>query len=221
VKISQLKGNPELRSGLMVVCSAVILLALLFSAGKVDLFSGTSQVPLFFDYISGLEKNAPVYFAGHKVGKVSDIQFAKGADARIQVTASIASGVQLKTDSEAYIDVLGFMLEKMVELTPGSPEAAVLPKGTPIRGSDPIAMMEIIKRGTELMDEFEATNESMKKLVADLEGLVSENRGDFDQIVSNLNDTSVNLKEMTSDLKKHPWKLLRKSDDKKKHFLFF
>jgi hypothetical protein len=57
-------------------------------------------------------------------------------------------------------------------------------------------------------------------LVKDLKVLVEENHEDFGGIVDNLNETSGNLKEMTADLKLHPWKLIRKSGEKKKFLIF-
>lgn len=216
----------ELRSGLLVLASFAVLLVLLFAAGNVELFKGTSQVEIRFRYIAGLEKNAPVHFAGHRVGRVTDIRLTHRSEPSIAVTVSIGKDVVLKKDSEAYIDVMGFMGEKMVELTPGSAAAPPLGPGEGLDGIDPIALASLIKKGAEVAEDFAKINESLKLLVADLETLLGENRTDLDEIIRNLNQSSENLKEMTHDLKLHPWKLLRKGreknpDEKKRRFLFF
>ena len=211
--------SQEFQAGLLITLSVIALFALLFGAGKFQLFEKTYELPIFFDYISGLDKDSPVHYAGHKVGKVSKIFFQQNADARIVVVASIREDVRIKKDSEAYIDIMGFMGEKFLEITPGSQASDFLPVGESIRGSDPVAMMKVVRQGTELLDEFEKMMDSMKGLVGNLEGIVGQNQTHMNEIFTNLNDASKNLKDMTHDLKLHPWKLLKKTSDKKKHFL--
>ena len=40
-----------------------------------------------------------------------------------------------------------------------------------------------------------------------------ENRRNLLQLLQNMNETSRNLKSLTEDLKRNPWKLVRKSDE--------
>ena len=210
----------EARTGLLIVASLATLIVLLVTAGKFQLFTETYDVPIQFNYSSGLEKNAPVQYAGHKVGRVSNITFLPSGGARILVTASLRKDVRLKQDSQAYIDILGFMGEKFLELSPGSDQAPPLREGQALRGSDPVAMMKVVKQGTELLEEFEKTTDSMKRLLGDLQDVVGDNKSNMNEIFDNLNAASKNLNEMTQDLKAHPWKLLKKTSEKK-HFLFF
>lgn len=206
-------SGSEIRSGLLVVVSIVVLLCLLFMAGNYSFFRDTRQVRIFFDYISGLGKDAPVHFAGHEVGKVADIQLLPGEGARIVVTASISTDAVLKKDSQAFIDTLGIMGEKFVELTPGSPGAPPLEESGEIRGTDPIALNTMMKQ--------------MLRLIEDVNAAVRDNRDELAAIFKNLEESSENLKAMTADLKAHPWKLLRKGKEqkpdgeRKRKFLFF
>lgn len=195
----------EIRSGFLVTASFALLLALLFAAGKSQLFKETYRVQIFFKFISGLAKNAPVHFAGHEVGRVTDIRLSDKKEAQVIVTATILKEARLRKDSQAFVDLLGFMGEKFLELTPGSAEAPLLPANESLRGTDPVALGETIV--------------SLQNLIQNLNQAVGENRGDLSVIFDNLNASSENLKEMTRDLKLHPWKLLRK--EKKKGFSFF
>ncbi len=190
-------------------------------SGKSQLFKETYDVPVLFNYIGGLAKNAPVHFAGHAVGKVTKIVFLPDGDYRIAVTVNLDKSVVLKKDSQAYIDALGFMGEKFVDLTPGARAAAPL-GNEPLKGTDPIAMLDMLKKGNQILDEFQKTSDSIEHLVGDMNKIVGDNHSHLDGIFKNLNDTSQNLKEMTQDLKKHPWKLLRKSNEEnRKHFIVF
>jgi len=41
-------------------------------------------------------------------------------------------------------------------------------------------------------------------------GVVKDNKARIDSIAANLEETSSNFKELSEDIKKHPWKLLMK-----------
>ena len=218
--MSSPKASSEVRAGFLITISLVVLISLLFTAGNVQFFQNAREVPVLFNYIGGLEKNAPVRLAGFKIGKVSDIRFSGTSESKVRVTLSVDKGVILKKDSQAFIDIMGFMGEMFVELTPGSSNAEVLSEKQTLEGTDPVPMMKVVKEGTELLHEFEKTQDSVQKMVEELNGIVGENKPNVDKTFQNLNETSENLKEMTRDLKLHPWKLFRKSNEKKKHFLF-
>ena len=216
----------EIRSGFLVTASVVCLLVLLFLAGKSQLFKNTYQVRILFNFVSGLAKNAPVHFAGHEVGTVSDVRLSSEEEGQVVVTATIAKEARLRKDSQAFIDLLGFMGEKFLELTPGSAQAPFLQTNETLRGTDPVALSEMMKQGREVAQELEKTTVSLQNLIQNLNQVVGENRQDLSVIFDNLNASSENLKEMTHDLKLHPWKLLKKgkeagTDGKKKGFYFF
>ncbi len=216
--------NPEIRSGFLVTASLAVLIFFLFAAGGSALLKGDYEVDILFNYVSGLAKNAPVHFAGHEVGQVSRVEIRGEKDGQIQVTASLSKEVVLRKDSEAFIDMLGFMGEKYLELTPGSPDAAPLGADEPLRGTDPIALDKMMKEGTEAAEELKKTTVTLRELIENLNELVGENRRKLNSTFENLNEASQNLKEMTQDLKLHPWKLLKKEkasgEGKRRFFLF-
>jgi hypothetical protein len=82
-----------------------------------------------------------------------------------------------------------------------------LAEGEMIEGVDPVSMMTMLRDSADLF--------------AGVGGALKENRSDLDTIFTNLRTTSENLKELSEDVKAHPWKLIRKSDSKKKKWLFF
>mgnify|MGYP001607744723 CR=1 FL=1 len=212
--ISQPYASNEIRSGFLVIISAVVLMGMLLMSGQSQIFGKTRLIKISFNYIGGLEKDSPVHYAGHKIGKITRVDFNPAGPSTLTVTASISPDIILRADSQAYVDALGFMGEKYVELTPGTAGSPALEDGKPLKGTDPMPMMELVKRGTELLSEFEKTNKSMNNLMADMKKLLDGNKNNLDAIFTNLNASSQNLKEMTGELKTHPWKLLRKGKDK-------
>lgn len=216
----------EVRSGVFVVACALTLFVLLFLSGQSQLLQGTKSYQIGYNYIGGLAENAPVHFAGHKVGKVTKIEFTGNTENAVLVHISISNKVVLRQDTQAYIDALGLMGEKYIELSIGTANSAAIEKNGFLRGEDPMPMMTIIKKGTEVLEQFERSGDAMEGIVGDLKVIVGENKTQIDGTIKNTHDITQNLKEMTDDLKKHPWKLVRKSkspeeEGKKKHFFFF
>jgi len=58
-----------------------------------------------------------------------------------------------------------------------------------------------------------ATN-SLDQTLHHTSGILIENRRNLLELIQNLNESSRNLKAITGDLKRNPWKLIRKSDEK-------
>lgn len=207
-------NHNEVKSGLLIVTAAVGLVALLFGAGSYHFFSETYPVQIRFNYISGLEVSAPVHFAGHLVGKVTGIEILGKKNGQILVHAAISKQVVLRQDSQAYIDMMGFLGEKFLELTPGSHDTPVLAEGAILQGTEPLALNEIMQKGTAVAEELQKTTVALQGLISNLDDLIGENREQIKGIMMNADTASGNLRDMTLDLKYHPWKILRKGKEK-------
>ncbi len=206
----------EVRSGLFILVSAAILIGLLFYCGTSPFLSDNYVVKAHFNYIAGLKKDSPVQLAGNEIGRVTDLQFVeeKGVS-KVEVTLAVYRGVKIRQDAKVFIDIMGFMGEKYIEIQPGSHEAPAITPGTVLQGEDPVAIMEIVHRSLKMMDDFEKISQHMDAMVKQMEGLLETNKPNIQQILDNLTASSANLKDMTSDLKWHPWKLLRKGKEHK------
>ncbi|MSR77473.1 MAG: MCE family protein [Candidatus Omnitrophica bacterium] len=207
----------EVRSGFFVTFSSLLLLGLIFMCGSSTWFSKTYPVHVRFNFISGLAKNAPVQLAGHEVGKVTNIHFIKGPEMKVDITLAILKGVEMRENAQVFIEVMGFMGEKYVEIKPGSGASPVLKEGGILEGVDPVPLMEVVHRGVQLLDDFDKITASLQTLITGLDQIVVKNKKDVDAIFVNLNAASGDLKEMTHDLKLHPWKILRKGKEKEEN----
>lgn len=202
----------EVKSGILVVVCFTLLTLLTFKVSDFRALAKTEEYKLHFNFVSGLEKNAPVHFAGHSVGIVKAIAIREGNPA-VEVTIAIDQKVPLRADSQAYVDTLGLLGEKFVSLTSGSPASPRLPAGEILRGTEPMPLHQLVGEMDELVQNLIPITKKANQL---LEG----HEKDLEQILSNLNAASANLKEMTQDLKLHPWKLLRKEGGKRRFALF-
>lgn len=205
-------SRSEIKTGVLVVVCFVLLTILTFKVSDFRALGKTHEYKIHYNFISGLEKNAPVHFAGHSVGTVKSITIHDGNPA-VEVTIQVDQNTPLRTDSQAFVDTLGLLGEKFVALTPGSPSTPKLEPGGTLTGSEPMPLHVLIKQMNALTTNMIPITEKANRL---LEG----HEKDVEGILVNLNAASENLKEMTHDLKLHPWKLLRKGEGKRRFLLF-
>jgi len=209
-------SQEEVKVGGFVLISVAALLFILFMVGAFRSTAGTYPVRILYNFISGLEKGAPVRFAGAEVGKVEKVEILTSAEkANIAVTISVRDGVKLRKDSEAYIDTLGLMGEKYVEITPGTEASPVLATDEALVGQDPLAMNTLYKKGMSIADKVDKNLVVMEKLLNNTNDLIGGNKEDIQVTISNMKDISVEMKSLASDIKRNPWKLLRKTKEKK------
>ncbi len=199
----------EVKAGFLVTMSLVLLFALTFIVG--NFMGGKTQVwQIEFGYISGLKKDAPVYFAGHEVGKVDRIEIVKGVERPVLVTVRVSDNVKLRENSEAYVDTLGLMGEKFVELTPGFNPGPFLEEGKTIVGTDPIPLYLLVQQMNLLATRMDEMTASLNPMMKELNTMMKGHEEDFAKMISNFHETSANIRDMTHDLKYRPWRLVRK-----------
>ncbi len=224
----------EVKSGVFVTLSLGLLLGLTVIVGRFSAHE-TRTWEIEFGYISGLEKNAPVRYAGHEVGKVRSIEVRGQAERPIVVTVDLDASLSLKQGTEAFIDTLGMMGEKYVEIKPGDPAKPVLGAGQVLYGTDPIPMYLLVEKMNLMADRMDELTQSLNPLMEEMNGVMSSNKEEISGILTNINQTSeamnkllngnkeeiarilsnfdqssANIRDMTHDLKFRPWRILRK-----------
>jgi phospholipid/cholesterol/gamma-HCH transport system substrate-binding protein len=65
----------------------------------------------------------------------------------------------------------------------------------------------------EITTDIDRTATSVEQTLGQGNSIMVENRRSLLQLLQNMNETSQNLKSLTEDLKRNPWKLVRKSDE--------
>jgi len=202
-------SSSEIKSGFFVLVTLVLLLVLTFVVGGY-LKKGANEWKVRFGYLSGLSDSAPVYYAGREVGKVDSIQILPGEARPVLVTIKVSKDAYVRKDSVAFIDTLGMMGEKFIEISVGTKEAPPMAVGTVIEGVDPIPMHVLIRKMNLLADEVATMTESLNPLLKTTNELVGGNKEEISKSIGNLHEVTANLRDMTADLKLHPWRLVRK-----------
>ncbi len=176
----------EIKVGVFVFISLSFLMFFVLSIGSFQLFQRTKNVVIFFDFVDGLEKNAPVRFSGVEIGKVKDIDVINDIselidkDKRVRVVLRIDDDVKLNGVVRASVNTLGLLGEKYVELTLGPEDEESGKKfvkdGDVLLGEDIVRIKEILEIGKNIV-------KNLQSMTSNLNTVVSNNQGTFDDII--------------------------------------
>jgi len=205
----------EVKVGIMAVGAVLVLVFFLFKMGKFDFSKKGYEIRAVFDFAGGVIKGAPVRMLGVEIGKVEAVDLEYGEAPKVILTLWIDESAELKLDSRAYVNTSGLMGGKHIELTTGSVSAPVLGPGSIISGDDPFnrVMEAFTGKGERLVLQLGEMVSSIKSLSSNVDGLVLENKEEITSILKNVEVTTENLKELSSDLKQNPWKIITKPKD--------
>ncbi len=205
----------EIGAGIFLLISFVILTIMIFAVSDIQsLFKHKKEFKALFLYSDGIEKNAQVRFSGLKVGKVTNIRVAPEFGDKVELTLSVYHDTVIKTDTKVAIKTLGLVGGKYVELSGGSAKGKPIEPGAMLIGEESFKLDDLTKAGLEVIDKLKNIANNLDRMLGDPGTAKS-----IKTIVQNLQDTSSNLKVMTSgkeevaqSLKNLP-EILKKLDD--------
>lgn len=232
--------NLELKVGVFVLIALIVLTGFVFLISDISLFKPGWNLKVVFGFANGLKKAAPVRVAGVDAGKVQDIHIfydSKLQKTQVEITAWLNADSKVPIDSKAWINQLGLLGEKYLEIIPGSNNVSFLKNNDQLVGEDPIAMEELAEMGRKLALKLEDSINGFNEVVNTPDGQknLKEMVSNFKQISESLNSVLLRIKEgegtigklindetiyndlesFAADIKKHPWKLLFKTKEKK------
>ena len=188
------KKSSEVWVGIFVVIG-IFLLALLTM--KVEKFQIGKEkgymVSVLFDSAAGLDRNAPVRVAGVHLAHVEKVALDQG---KAKVTFHMPSHVVLYQDAKAYLKSEGFLGEKYVEVTPGTPLYPTVPADGKIEQGAPPADIE------QLLSSMSTIREDLREVTKPIgEVLKAVDPKKVEGLVDNLNKFSGQLAGMGKDAK--------------------
>ena len=228
------KTSNAVKVGIFAAFCVIGLLYLSIGTGKFHIRSPGYRLFVLFDDVAGLNVNGPVMLNGMEVGRVLDMKVDYAEEnAKVRLTLLIRPEIKIGADPIVSIRTLGFMGEKYVHIYTRQKGDAFLKPGTELEGKKPAeidSMMTEVETLTKningLVEELKGVasrlnTEGLSKSVSNL-GDISEqvsltlknNRESLDRIIMNLEVTSRNFEDFSTDIKKHPWKLLFKGKSK-------
>ena len=213
------KSRLELTVGVFMVIGLIILVFFVFFIRDFQLVKPGYRFDIVFGFANGLKVGAPTRLAGVDVGEIKGIDIFYEPDSsktRVRVRVWVKKEAQVPLDSEILINTLGLLGEKYIEIIPGKNYALLAGEGSTVSGRDPVAVEEVTEETKKLVLKIEQAVTGLNDVLVQIKTgqgtlgkLVYE-----DDIYQNIEGSTKDLKELTEDLKRHPWKLFWKPKEK-------
>jgi phospholipid/cholesterol/gamma-HCH transport system substrate-binding protein len=220
------KSKLELKVGWFVLAGLAILIIFVLFIGDFKNTLSTYRVNFMFNFINGVKLGSPVRFAGVDVGEVKAIKFVfpvKGEKPKVQMVSLITRNIKIPLDSTVWVNTLGILGEKYIEIMPGKDFVNVAKEGEIMVGNDPFAMQEFGEMAKSMVTKLDATltgingvTDSLKALTINLDDGVTRiknGEGTVGKLIYK-DDLYNELEALIVDLKSHPWKLFMKGKEK-------
>jgi phospholipid/cholesterol/gamma-HCH transport system substrate-binding protein len=194
----------------LILTAVVLLTGFILVMGGVN-FQPTYPIFVDFDNPGGLQSGAPVRIAGVKVGKITEIAFRGGVDAkgkreplvRMKVQIEQRYGKAVHENSLFYVTNQSLLGEQFLAIEPGSADRPVLPEGATVRGLDPPRLDMLIAEMYELLHSTVSSIRDNKAELGDLfDGMRRTMKGTGDFLEKNrdhLDKVAENAEKITTD----------------------
>src|SRR3970040_634550 len=159
---------PQIRIGLFVLGSLVVLMGLIYLLGAQALyFEPRCDLVAEFTEVGGLTPGATVRLAGVQLGRVARVSLPEKPGAKGRVSLSIARrfGDRIRKNSVARIETQGLLGDKIVEISLGTADAPALEPGDVIASRDPVEVSRLAREGGEILKNVAALSGSLRTTV--------------------------------------------------------
>lgn len=197
------KGKLRLRLGFFILIgSALFLLALFFIGKQRNLFNPVFKISTTFYNVSGLQVGNNVRYAGINVGTVDNLWIQN--DSTVYVEMLIRKEIQqfIKEDCMVSMGSEGLIGDRILTITYGSPDGAVVKEGQELLSNEPVETDQILNslqitatnvelitdQLAEIMIKINSGNGTLGRLIQDT------------SIAKNLDATILNLKNSSKGL---------------------
>jgi len=195
----------EFKVGVFVFVGLVILCWFIFRIGDVKLTASGYHLRIMFGFANGIKIGAPVRVAGVDKGEVKEIKLTHSTDGKPTVFIRIwmDGDTQIPVDSRAWVNTLGLLGEKYLEIIPGQDYNKLLVADSLLVGEDPTSVQEVTDLAKDIALQVKDTLNTLNSVLTDMH----EGRGTIGKLFTD-DRLYTDIEEMFADLKKHPWKLL-------------
>lgn len=198
----------EVKTGIVVV--AALLATVLFYVKTTGSGGSPYKIKTYFNHADGVKEDAIVKLAGIEVGRVTKIAFDYEPETKIALELSISPAAKIHEDATAFIATSGMIGDAYIGLTPGTAGTPFIKSGGTVASEDPVEARKFWKKADAIADSLKKTLDEVRSLAENVNGAVVDNRPRIDSIMVNVEQTAVNFKDFSQDIKQNPWKLLMK-----------
>ncbi len=200
------KTKLELRVGIFVFIGLVILIIFILSIGGFKTWSLGYRINVNFSFVNGVKVGAPVRFAGVDVGEVKKIKLEfvpQENRSNVCLMIWVRDVIKIPADSTVWVNTLGLLGEKYVEIIPGKDYAHPVKENGSMAGVDPLPIHTIFNEAENIMRNLDEGLAQIRNKEGTLGKLI------YDDKLYN------ELDAMVTDVRKNPWKLFFRTKEKK------
>lgn len=174
-----------------------------------------------------------------EVKQVKVISYPQDEIPMVEVDLDIQNRIRIHQDARILINTLGLLGEKYVEILPGTKDKPLVKEGDVLVGQDSIPLAQVADLGYQIAQKLSKTIDALEDIFLEEKGVddirtilenikkLSQNLNqlalDTDKLIEKanrgegtlgklLNDETLynEILELVRDIKRHPWKLLKK-----------
>ncbi len=166
----------QVRVGLLILVALLILSIAVFLVGDTGhVFGERYRLVTLVRSASGLVPGAAVQLAGQTVGQVDDIRFippSERTERREAVAIWMAINVevqdQIRSDSRAQVRTQGLLGDRLIDIRPGSSDAAVLQPGDTVTSAAALDYDALLAEGAEAVGDLTEVARNLSSLTRGL-----------------------------------------------------
>lgn len=157
-----IKNNRAVVVGIFIFIGiAIFIIAVLTLGGQQKTFKNSIAVKAVFTDVEGLQKGNNVWFSGVKIGTIKKISFIGNSKVEVDINIEEKSREYIRKDAIAKISSEGFIGNKLIEISGGTPKSAAIEDG------DRLIVVET-STTDEMIGTFQANNKNLLDITTDL-----------------------------------------------------
>lgn len=199
-----------LRVGILAIAAIIIFIVFILSVtGDISLFKRRLKYTTRLNAAEGLKSGNEVRLAGKLVGKVESVEFGSVPvgpnDKPIIVTLSVDEkdvGDRVRTDSKVVLAQQGFLGDSVINISPGTRAAEVIPNGGEIPSAEVAGLEKVFGGASDLLVQFNTVGKQLQELMDNIakgQGTIGKLLHD-DALYTNLNRTVVGFQDISNRL---------------------
>lgn len=160
----------EVLVGSFVIFGFILLSMVVFFVSGVHLARSGYRINVTYNYVSILDKGAPVRLAGVRVGEVSRVTLVEDGgtgQTRVNVQVFIAKGFEIRENYLFSVRGTHILSEPHIEITPQPGKAPYFKDGDTVQGVDPVPVEVLIDRAHKIANDLEIILGRLKGAVED------------------------------------------------------
>ena len=158
--------SAEIKAGIWIFISLIIFGTFIVSVSGARFWSEKDQYRVRLDYIGGLETGSLARMGGKVVGKISDVQIADDESGIIELTIEVDKGLNIKSNTLAYLSFVTITSEHHLELDPSPKPAPLLKPGDLIKSKDLATLDGVMEQANIVSDTLLVIMNRVSKLLS-------------------------------------------------------